>query len=114
MAMPKAGGIINCQIKDIRQLYASYMPFINGGALFVPYQRQPQLGKEVFVVVTLPDSKERMPLNGKVVWVHHKGQGSRPAGFGIQLGADETGLRIKNEIERLLAGVDTDKSTFTL
>lgn len=115
MAMPSRGGITTIAYDTVEKLYASYLPFIQNGAVFIPSTQQQQLGAQVFVAVTLPGSSDRMPLNGKVVWVNHRTQGNRPAGYAIQLGKDEAGLRIKNEVERLLAGkLDSDRPTFTL
>lgn len=115
MAMPSRGGITTVALDTVEKLYASYLPFIQNGAVFVESMSQQELGSQVFVAVTLPGSSDRMPLNGKVVWVNHRNQGNRPAGYAIQLGKDEAGLRIKNEIERLLAGqLDSDRPTFTL
>ena len=104
MAMPSRGGITTINYDTIEKLYASYLPFIENGALFIPT-----------VAITLPNSSERMPLHGKVVWVNHRAQAQRPAGYALQLGKDEAGLRIKNEVDRLLAGhLSSDKPTFTL
>ena len=114
MLPTRAGGIINYPIRDQQSLYSSYMPFVSGGALFVTSNRTFPLGEDVFVVVTLPDSTERTPLTGKVVWVMHRAQGSRPAGFALQLSGDE-GKRLKNEIEKLLAGImSSDRPTYTM
>lgn len=115
MAMPSRGGITTIAYDTVEKLYASYLPFIQNGAVFIPSAQQQELGSQVFVAITLPNSSERMPLNGKVVWVNHRTQGNRPAGYAIQLSRDEAGLRIKNEVERLLAGqIESDRPTFTL
>lgn len=115
MAMPGRSGILNCHIEDIATLYASYLSFVDNGALFVPTSRVQQLGDEVFIAVTLPDSSERLPMNGKVVWINNKAQGSRPAGFAVRISKDATGQKIKNEIERLLAGkIDSQHATYTM
>lgn len=115
MAMPGRGGIITCNISSIDVLYASYLPFVTNGGIFVPSSQPKQLGEEVFVAFTLPGSSERMPLNGKVIWINHKSQGHRPAGFAMQFGTDVTGLRMKNEVERLLAGkTESAKLTYTM
>lgn len=115
MAMPSRGGITTIHYDTIDKLYASYLPFIDNGALFIPSSQQQSLGSQAFVAITLPGSTERMPLTGKVVWVNHRSQAQRPAGFALQLGKDEAGLRIKNEVDRLLAGhINSDKPTFTL
>ena len=114
MLPTRAGGIINYPIRDLQTLYSSYLPFVSGGALFVPSNRTFPLGEDVFVVVTLPESSERTPLTGKVVWVTHRTQGSRPAGFALQLLGDE-GARFKNDIEKLLAGLlSSDRPTYTM
>lgn len=115
MAMPARGGITTINYDTVEKLYASYLPYIQNGAIFIPSNSQQQLGSQAFVAITLPGSSERMPLNGKVVWVHHRSQGHRPAGFALQFGKDEAGLRIKNEVERLLAGqIESEKPTYTL
>lgn len=115
MAMPGRGGILTCHIEDTATLYASYLSFVENGALFVPSSLVQQLGDEVFIAVTLPNSSERLPMNGKVVWINHKSQSNRPAGFAVQIGKDPSGLRIKNEVERLLAGkIDSQQATYTM
>ena len=115
MAMQGRGGILTCHIEDIDKLYASYLSFVDNGALFVPTSRKQELGDEVFVAVTLPNSSERLPMNGKVVWINQKSQANRPAGFAVQIGTDVAGQRIRNEIERLLAGkIDSQLATYTM
>lgn len=109
------GGIITCTFDDIQTLYNSYLSFVTNNGIFVSSNRKHHLGEEVFVVVTLPDSSERYPLNGKIVWLNDKGTTAKPSGFGVQFGTDPNSLRLKNEIERLLAGqVDSDRATFTM
>ena len=56
MAMPGRGGVLTCHIEDIETLYASYLSFVTNGALFVPSDRPQQLGDEVFIAITLPNS----------------------------------------------------------
>ncbi len=118
MAMPirgGGGGILSCNITDEATLYSSYLPFVNNGGIFVPSTRTHTLGEEVFVAFTLPGSTERYPLNGKIVWINHKAMGSRPAGFAMQFGTDANGIRMKNEVERLLAGkLESPQPTYTM
>lgn len=114
MGLPRGAGIINLPIKDKATLYASYMPFIKGGAIFIPTPRQYKLGEEVFVALTLPEDAERIPLTGKVVWVNHRNQGQRPAGFGLQL-IGEQGDNARRKIEAQLGGaLQADRPTYTL
>ena len=102
--MPGRGGISTCHIENIEKLYASYLSFVSNGAIFVPSDKPQELGNEVFIAITLPNSSERLPMSGKVVWINTKAQNDRPAGFAVQIGTDIAGQRIKNEVERLLAG----------
>lgn len=112
--MPRGGGIINLAIKDKQMLYSAYMPFVKGGGLFVATPRQVKLGDEVFVLLTLMDDPERMPLTGKVVWINPRQQGVHPAGFGIQLSGEE-GDKARRKIENFLAGaLNSDKPTYTM
>ena len=78
-------GILSLTIKDRAVLYAAYMPFFRHGGLFVPTNKRYELGEEVFILLALMDEPEKIPINGKVVWVTPKGaQGNRQAGIGGQ------------------------------
>lgn len=114
MNMPRAGGIINQAIKDKVALYNAYMPFVKGGGLFLPTPRQCKLGEEVFVLLTLVDDPERIPLTGKVIWINPRQQGMRAAGIGIQLTGEE-GDKARRKIETILAGaLKADRPTHTM
>lgn len=116
MPMPtRGGGIISCNIANVGMLRSSYMPFVQNGGIFVPSNRTHKLGEDVFVAFTLPGMSERFPLNGKIIWINHKAGGGRPQGFGMQIGSDANGTRIRNEIERLLVGqLDSAQATYTM
>ena len=78
-------GLLTLTIKDKSALYLAYMPFIKNGGLFIPTTRDSKLGDEVFLLLTLMDSAERLPVAGKVVWVTPRGaQGKRQQGIGVQ------------------------------
>ncbi|MEZ5525691.1 MAG: PilZ domain-containing protein [Pseudomonadales bacterium] len=107
-------GILSLTIKDKAVLYAAFMPFIKGGGLFIPTNKRYKLGAEVFILLSLMDEPEKLPIAGKVVWITPKGaQGSRAAGIGIQFNnEDDTVLR---KIEAYLAGaLESDRPTYTL
>ena len=75
-------GILSLAVKD----NSAYMPFVKNGGIFVPTPKRYFLGDEVFLLLTLPDSSERLPVAGKVIWVTPAGaQGNRTAGIGVQL-----------------------------
>ena len=62
-------GILSLAVKDKAALYSAYMPFVKNGGIFVPTPKRYFLGDEVFLLLTLPDSSERLPVAGKVIWV---------------------------------------------
>ena len=108
-------GILTLNIKDKSALYVSYMPFIKNGGLFIPTTRDSKLGDEVFLLLTLMDSTERLPVAGKVVWVTPRGaQGKRQQGIGVQFSPQDGGVTQK-KIEAILAGtLGSDRPTHTL
>lgn len=109
-------GILSLALKDKAQLYNAYMPFLKNGGIFVPTPKRYMLGDEVFLLVTLPESGERLPVAGKVVWVTPVGaQGNRPAGIGVQFPETAEGEALKGRIEALLAGaLNSDRTTHTM
>ena len=62
-------GILSLSIKDRQTLYSAYMPFVQGGGLFVQSTKRYSLGDEVFLLLTIMELEERLPIPGKVVWV---------------------------------------------
>jgi type IV pilus assembly protein PilZ len=108
-------GILTLNIKDKSARYVSYMPFIKNGGLFIPTTRDSKLGDEVFLLLTLMDSTERLPVAGKVVWVTPRGaQGKRQQGIGVQFSPQDGGTTQK-KIESYLAGaLGADRPTHTL
>lgn len=112
MARP---GVLSLVIKDKSALYAAYMPFVKGGGLFIPSNKPYKLGDEIFMLLTLMDNKEKIPVAGHVVWVTPAGaQGGRAAGVGIQFSEKDSGVA-RGKIEGLLAGqLQSDKPTHTM
>jgi type IV pilus assembly protein PilZ len=112
--MNPRSGILSLTIKDKAVLYAAYMPFIQGGGLFIPTSKQYQLGEEVFMLLKLMEEPEKIPAAGKIVWITPKGaQGNKVAGIGVQFTGDET--MAKDKIETYLAGaLSSDRLTHTM
>jgi len=109
-----APGMLTLNIKDKSALYASYMPFIKNGGLFIPTNKQYRLGDEVFLLLTLMDGAERLPVAGKVVWLTPRGaQGKRQQGIGVQFSTQDNGVTQK-KIETILAGMPIDRTTHTM
>jgi type IV pilus assembly protein PilZ len=115
-AMSGRQGILSLAVKDKAALYNAYVPFVKNGGIFVPTPKRYFLGDEVFLLLTLPDSSERLPVAGKVIWVTPMGaQGNRTAGIGVQLPDNNEGETIRNRIETQLAGtLNADKPTQTM
>jgi type IV pilus assembly protein PilZ len=108
--------ILSLVINDKNALHQSYMPFVKNGGLFIPTKKTYSLGNEVFVLLTLPDEREKIPFAGRVVWITPKGaQGNRPPGIGVQFQNDQSGIAVRNKIETYLAGaLKSDRPTHTM
>ena len=104
-------GILSLTIKDKAVLYAAYMPFLQGGGLFIPTNKTYKLGEEIFMLLTLMEEPEKLPLAGKVVWITPKGaQGNRATGVGVQFNDPDNAAQRK--IETYLAGsLESDQRT---
>src|ERR1700757_2151582 len=109
MARPGAApGMLTLNIKDKSALYASYMPFIKNGGLFIPTNKEYRLGDEVFILLTLMDGSERLPVAGKVVWLTPRAaQGKRQQGIGVQFSTQDNG-ETQKKIETLLVGSNAE------
>lgn len=108
-------GVLSLTIKDKSALYAAYMPYVKGGGLFIPSNKPYKLGDEIFMLLTLMENKEKIPVAGHVVWVTPQGaQGNRAAGVGIQFSEKDSGVA-RNKIETILAGqLTSDRPTHTM
>jgi type IV pilus assembly protein PilZ len=107
--------ILSFVIKDKQALYASYMPFIKNGGLFIPTTKRYSLGDELFLLLQLMDEKERVPVAGKVVWITPLGaEGNRQVGVGIQFSDQDKG-DARRKIEQYLAGgLEAERPTHTM
>ncbi len=112
---PTKSGMLSLSIKDKAALYAAYMPFIKNGGLFIPTNKNYKLGDDVFMLLTLMDDTERLPVAGKIIWMTPNGaQGNRATGIGVQFSEQDKGLT-RNKIETHLAGaLKSDRITHTM
>lgn len=108
-------GILSLTIKDKSALYAAYMPFIKGGGLFIPTKKEYHIGEEVFMLLSLMEDPEKLPVAGKIIWLTPIGaQGNRSAGIGVQFSGQDDGAA-RNKIEGYLAGsLDSERPTHTM
>jgi type IV pilus assembly protein PilZ len=109
-------GILSLSIKDRHALYSAYMPFVQGGGLFVQSTKRFKLGDEVFLLLTLMELEERLPIPGRVVWITPPGsQGNRRPGIGVQFADTPDGAHARTIIETNLANLlSSDRKTNTM
>jgi type IV pilus assembly protein PilZ len=107
-------GILSLSIKDVATLHASYMPYVENGGLFIPTKKIYRMGDEVFVLLSLIDESEKVPISGKVIWLTPSGaQGNRAAGIGVQFSESEA--LVVETIEKYLVGIlESDRPTHTM
>ena len=116
MSAPNArAGMLSLSIKDKVSLYASYMPFVKNGGLFIPTNKAYSLGDEVFMLLTLMEDGDRLPVAGKIIWMTPQGaQGNRARGIGVQFAPQDKG-QTRSKIETHLAGaMKADRITHTM
>lgn len=107
-------GVITLALKEKNALYSSYMPFIKNGGVFVPTNRQYELGDEIFLLLTLMDDPQRHPVAGKVVWITPKSTNGNPVGVGVQFTGDNK-TDVQKKIDTFLAGThSSDRPTYTM
>lgn len=113
-AAPKPS-VMSLAIKEKAALYAAYMPFIQGGALFIPTNKPFNIGDEVFLLLSLLDNPDKLKVAGRVVWVSSVVHGNRPQGIGVQMSEKDGGLQARNQIEGLLGNaLKSQRPTHTM
>ena len=107
--------ILSLAIKDKSALYAAYMPFVMNGGLFIPTNKQYKIGDEVFMLLSLLDETNKLPVAGKIIWITPAAsQGNRAAGVGIQFSDQDNG-QARSKIETYLAGIlHSERPTHTM
>lgn len=108
-------GILTLHIKEKMALQQAYMPFIENGGLFIPTTKPYRLGDEVFILLSLLDDAQRLPVAASVIWVTPAGaQNQRTQGIGVQFSAQDAG-ETQKRIETALAGMsEPDRPTHTM
>jgi len=97
-------GVLSLAIKEKAALYSAYMPFIQGGGLFIPTNKTYKMGEEVFMLLSLPEDANKLRVIGHVAWINPVAQGSRPQGVGVQFSDKDGGTEARNKIEAILGG----------
>ena len=108
-------GVLSLAIKEKSALYAAYMPYIKGGGLFIPTNKNFKIGEEVFMLLSLVDDPLKLKVVGKVIWVTPVAQASRPQGIGVQFSDKDGGAEVRNKIEAILGGaLKANRPTHTM
>lgn len=107
-------GIIAFTVTDRGALYSAYMRFVQNGGVFVPTNRQYELGDSIFLLLQIMDEPTPLALEGNVVWITPTGaQGNKTAGVGVQF--NEASAKGKLSIESVLAeNIDSERATRTM
>jgi type IV pilus assembly protein PilZ len=107
--------VLSLTIKERSALYAAYIPHVKRGGIFIPTTRGYRLGDPVFMLLTLMDDPQKIPVAGQVVWITPaNAQGNKAQGIGVQFADDESGKAVKRRIETLLGGLlQSTRSTHT-
>ena len=107
--------VVSLNYQDKKALLKAYMPFLKGGGLFLPTTQPYDMGEEIFLLVTLPDSSKPIPVPGSVIWRTPPSaiDGSRQ-GIGIEFKGRE-GNSLRSRIEGLLgAKLSGPTPTYTM
>ena len=78
--------VIEVHFKDTESFAKAYMTNVGSGGLFIKAEETPELNQDITVRFTLPDNKEPITAEGKVVWVSPKTLKSLsyPSGMGVK------------------------------
>lgn len=108
-------GVVQLAIREKAALHAAYMPFIDGGGLFVPTTRVVNLGDELYLILSLVDDPNKLSVTGKVVWITPAGTPGRQQGLAVQFAKNDSGQQARARIETLLGGLSrANRATHTI
>ena len=107
--------VISLAIREKAALYAAFMPFVQGGGIFVPTNRAANLGDDLYLILTLLEDSTKFAVPGKVVWMTPPGSTDRQQGLGIQFARNDAGEQVRAKIEELIGGaLRSSRPTHTL
>lgn len=92
--------VLSLNINSKSALYASYMPHLRNGGIFIPTSRSYNLSDEVFMLLSLMDDPAKLPIAGTVVWITPAGaQNSKAQGIGVHFKNDESGVEARRKLK---------------
>jgi len=109
----QGGKLLNITIREKSVLYNHYMSFLKNGGLFIPSNRQYQLGEEIMINLRLMDESENLMIKTNVVWITPtQAQNNHKPGIGLHF-VGENWESVRTKIETYLAGMKSDAQTLT-
>ena len=91
------------------------MSFPQNGGLFVPTTRPYWLGEKVFLLLTLMDEREKLPVAGRGAWITPEGaRGARQAGIGIEFSDGDVTINAKIDNYLADSSLTSERVTYTL
>lgn len=95
--------ILKLPLNDVAALHSSFMPFVRGGAIFVPTKDTDiyKFGDEIIISMHLKSTDKKLAIPGKVMWIAPKSCERGTQGLGIQF-IGTTKAKVKLIIETML------------
>ena len=95
--------ILKLPLNDVAALHSSYMPFVRGGAIFVPNKNTDafKFGDEIIVSMHLKSTDKKLAIPGKVMWIAPESCERGTQGLGLQF-IGTTKAKVKLIIETML------------
>ncbi len=107
--------VLSLVIKERAGLYAAYMPFVDGGGMFIPTQKEYAMGDPIYLILQLMDNLKKFSIACKVIWISPAGMAQKAQGVGVQLPRDEAGRELQMFIEKSLgSALGSSRKTHTL
>jgi type IV pilus assembly protein PilZ len=107
--------VLSLTIKERAGLYAAYMPFIEGGGVFIPTQKEHSIGDQIYLILQLMENPKRFSIACKIVWVSPANMSQKIQGIGVQIPYDEAGKELREFIEQSLgSAIGSSRKTHTL
>lgn len=104
--------VISLSIKDLKVLYVAYMPYVDGGGLFIPTKKVFKMGEKLSLLISLMNEEKKYSVNGKVVWITpDKAHNNLASGVGVQF-SGLNAISLAAKIEQLLSAmaISTDRT----
>lgn len=97
--------IVKIPITSKQELVKSYIQQFKNGGLFIKGNFNYDLGAEVFLIITLPETNENVAVNATVNWLSPETAVGYPVGIGVQFNNDKAGIEARSKIEIMLGGL---------